>query len=313
MVRRAEGTFRDQPARVHAGDAVDPRHLDRLGARHRRQDRRQPAREHRLAGPGRPLEQQVVAACGRDLEREQRRGVAADVSQIGAPRRAPVKPGSRPEAPAPARRRAPRRPRARCRHRPPRALRRAPPRGLAPAARAASRARRMGSLRDGQRPGRVAQLAAQRQLPEHGVRVERLRRDLAARREHGQRQRRVEPGTHLAQERRREVGGDPALRELEPRVQDRRADPVARLAHGRVAEADDRERRQAGADVDLDPHLAGIDPVDRERGDASEHGATLRGDRVTGGSRVVPTLRTPAASPCCKLTHRAQPRVTRRP
>ena len=63
---------------------------------------------------------------------------------------------------------------------------------------------------------------------------------------------------------------------LEARVQDRRADAVARLAHRGVAEPDDRERRQARADVDLDPHLARIDPVDGERRDAGEHASTLR-------------------------------------
>ena len=51
--------------------------------RHRRQDRRDPPREHRLAGPRRALEQQVVAAGGGDLERQQRRGVAPDVGQVG--------------------------------------------------------------------------------------------------------------------------------------------------------------------------------------------------------------------------------------
>ena len=71
-----------------------------------------------------------------------------------------------------------------------------------------------------------------------------------------------------------------------PGVVDRRADPVARLPHRGVSEADDRERRQAAADVDLDRHLPGIDPVDRERGDAREHlvnvraGASRMGDAV---------------------------------
>ena len=136
-----------------------------------------------------------------------------------------------------------------------------------------------GSLGDRERTGGVAQLAAQRKLPEHGVGVECLRRDLTARREHAERQRRVEPRSDLSQERRREVGGDPALREVEPRVEDRRADPVPRLAHSRVPEPNDRERGQAGADVDLDPHLARIDTVDRERRDACEHASRRYGER----------------------------------
>ncbi len=81
------GRARDESGGVQPRDAVDPRHLDRLGAGHRRQDRGHPPGEHRLAGAGRALEQQVVAAGGRDLERQQRRGVAADVGQIGLRRR----------------------------------------------------------------------------------------------------------------------------------------------------------------------------------------------------------------------------------
>ena len=54
-------------------------------------------------------------------------------------------------------------------------------------------------------------------------------------------------------------------------------DAIARLAHGGVGQPDDRERGQPGADVDLDPHLARVHPIDRERGDAGEHGPTVRG------------------------------------
>ena len=120
-------------------------------------------------------------------------------------------------------------------------------------------------------PGRVAQLAGERELAEDRPRCEARRRDLAARREHGEGERGVEAGADLAQERRGEVGGDALVGELEPGVLDRGAHALARLAHGGVAEADDGERRQPGTDVDLDPHLARIDPVDGERGGAAEH------------------------------------------
>ena len=70
------------------------------------------------------------------------------------------------------------------------------------------------------------------------------------------------------------------------------AHPVARLAHGGVAQADDRERRQPGADVDLDPHLAWIDAVDRERGDAGEHRRDATRAIASGvGHGAVPILR----------------------
>jgi hypothetical protein len=49
---------------------------------------------------------------------------------------------------------------------------------------------------------------------------------------------------------------------------DRGPDAIARLTHGGVAETDDRERRQPGMDVNLNPHGAGLDAVDGKRGDA---------------------------------------------
>ena len=83
---------------------MDPRHLERLVARERRQDRRQPPGEHRLARPRRAAEQQVVAAGRGDRQRLDRarrargrrrgRAAARDGAGIaarpaaGAPRRA---------------------------------------------------------------------------------------------------------------------------------------------------------------------------------------------------------------------------------
>ena len=95
VVRRAERPRVHEAGGVQPRDAVDPRHLDRLGPAHRRQDRRDPPREHRLAGPRRALEQQVVAAGGGDLERQQRGGVAPDVGQVGLGRRAGASVGRR--------------------------------------------------------------------------------------------------------------------------------------------------------------------------------------------------------------------------
>ena len=84
VVGRPERPAPHEPAAgVHAGDRVDARDLERLGARQRRQDRRQAPRQHRLARARRALEQQVVAAGGGDLERAQRPGVAAYVGEVG--------------------------------------------------------------------------------------------------------------------------------------------------------------------------------------------------------------------------------------
>ena len=75
VVRRAERARGDEPAAVvQAGDRVDARDLDRLVGRQRRQDRRQPAREHRLAGAGRAVQ---VAGCGRRRRRPRAPGSSA--------------------------------------------------------------------------------------------------------------------------------------------------------------------------------------------------------------------------------------------
>src|SRR5207245_6243069 len=61
-VRCAHGPCRDErPPIEKPRDAVDRRHLDRLLQRERRQDGRQAAREHRLAGAWRADEQQTRA------------------------------------------------------------------------------------------------------------------------------------------------------------------------------------------------------------------------------------------------------------
>jgi hypothetical protein len=69
VVGRAERKRRDQTPCMRAGDAVDPRDLDRLCSRQLGKDRWEPAGEHRLAGARGALEQQMVSARRGDLER----------------------------------------------------------------------------------------------------------------------------------------------------------------------------------------------------------------------------------------------------
>ena len=161
------------------------------------------------------------------------------------------------------------------------------------------------ALGHGEHTGGVPQLATERQLAEYGPRVQRGGGDLIAGREHGQGQSGVEPGADLAQERRCKVGRDPRLGKLEARVLDGGAHPIAGFAHGRVAETDDRERGQPRADVDLDPHLTRIDPVDGKGGDPREHALNARRDRVPRGCRRVPILRSQRPPICCKSTQSA--------
>ena len=65
-----------------AGDRVHHRRLDGLGLRQRRQDGRQPRREHGLARTGRSRHQHAVAARRRDLQGALRHVVAGDVPKV---------------------------------------------------------------------------------------------------------------------------------------------------------------------------------------------------------------------------------------
>ena len=211
------------------------------------------AGEHRLAGPRRALEHQIVAAGGRDLERQQRGGMPPNVRKMGSAARCHGL--RRPQAAAAAaageharqpRRAAPgpRRPRILDQRRLACALARHDRRvDSGPA----------GSLGGGEHPGGDAQLAAQRELAEDRVGGERRRPGSArwrrARRAPAPRRSRDQPCARSG----REVRGDPGLRELEARVRDRGADPVPRLPHRHIPEPDDRERGETAADVDFDP------------------------------------------------------------
>ncbi len=88
----------------------------------------------------------------------------------------------------------------------------------------------------------------------------------------GDGEREVEPRPDLAQVRRRQVGRDALLRELEAAVDDRRAHALARLAHRLVGQPDDRERGKPLLEVDLRGHPTRLDSVDGVRRDAGEHG-----------------------------------------
>ena len=86
MVRRAKRPRRND-ARARAeqpGDAVDFGDVERLGGRHRRQNRRQPPREHRFAAAGRSDEHDVVSARGGDLERALRDRLPFHVREVAA-------------------------------------------------------------------------------------------------------------------------------------------------------------------------------------------------------------------------------------
>ena len=278
VMRRAERALGDQPApAMLPGDAVDARHLDRLGPRQRRQDRGQAPREHRLAHAGWAREQEVVGAGRRDGQGLDDVGVAADVGEVE------VAGGRRDDALAGIGRR--------------RALAAAQDLGHLGQAGGADdvepldearlqhplardheprQARVRRSLGDGEGAAAGADLASQAQLAEDGVALERVGGQVAADGEDRARDGEVEARAGLAHRRGREVHRDALERELEARVEDRRPHALARLAHRPVAEAHDREVGQARADVDLDGDPPRLEAVDRERGDAGEHGRHAR-------------------------------------
>jgi hypothetical protein len=144
-------------------------------------------------------------------------------------------------------------------------------------------------LRDRERAPATAQPAAERELTEDDDLGERVLRDLAARREHGERDRQVEARAALAQVGGREVGDDAPHRELEAAVEQRGADTLAGLADGGVAEPDDAEGRQPLAHVDLDGHGTGVEAVDGEGVDTGEHEGDRRRRSVTAQGQFATT------------------------
>ena len=182
MVGRAEGPLGCELAVSDAGRAVDLGDLERLLEARRRQDARQPPREHRLAGAGRADHQQVVAPRRGDLEGALGVLLTADVGKIRAvgPRLGRIgnRRAGRLRRPAPVEQiREPRERRDRA-HLDSLHQRRLGRVGLRNEQAAVSRA--AGAERGGQRAAHRAELAAQRQLTDQGAVLELLRRNLRA-------------------------------------------------------------------------------------------------------------------------------------
>lgn len=95
----------------------------------------------------------------------------------------------------------------------------------------------------------------------------------------------IERRSRLLQVRRSEVRGDPPLRKLEPLVQQRRAHAFTRFSYGCVRQSDDRECREAAADVNFDGDRAGVDSLDRICRRFGEHGKQNADERVTRQDR----------------------------
>ena len=283
VVRSPKGRHRHE--RTSGGkqpaDGMDPRHLERLLAAERRENARKPPGEHRLAGPRRAHQQEVVRpGCG-DLERPTGALLAAQVGEIRSrtvPDRLLV---DRLEG-----RRERCRPRkysttsARCR-----TATGSIPASAASGADSAAQTRRSSPAR--RAPSATASVPETGRMrpssassPTAGVLGEPLGRQLPRRSENRERDRKIESRSLLPQRRGREIDGDaPVERPLERRRHDAAPHAVLRFLAGAIREADDREARDAGLQVrlDLDPARLEADECVGHR--ACEHGPTVPGRR----------------------------------
>src|SRR5207248_11345958 len=96
----------------------------------------------------------------------------------------------------------------------------------------------------------------------------------------------IEARSGLAEVRRREVGGEPLLREFEPRVQQCGPYAVPRFAHRSIGQAHDREDGQAAPDVHLHGDLAAVQSDKGACGDAGEHTGDATARSTTRGLRM---------------------------
>ena len=291
MMRRAERPPRGQRAVADfAGDGSDHRDFQQFRRRQRRQDRGQPRRQHRLAGAGRADHQQMMPAGRGDLERALGAFLALDVAQIEQRCLALVH----------------------LRLRPRQHLRafevvgdldqrfrrddldiRARPGRFRAAGRRTDQAlvARIGADRRRQHARDRRDRSVEPEFAEHGEAVERIRRDRADRRHQAERDRQIVMAAFLRQVGRREIDGDPARRQRQPRGDQRRAHPLARLGNRLVGQADDRERRQARRDLHLHVDRAGLDPLKGYGRNPLDHVAPLPQSKVAEPMDVSRTLR----------------------
>jgi hypothetical protein len=114
--------------------------------------------------------------------------------------------------------------------------------------------------------------AVETELAEHPDAVEDAVGELARRRHETERDRELEPRAGLANPAGREVDGDPLLRELELRREQRGPDPFTRLADRGVRQSHDVIAGQTGRHVDLDGHDVTVDTGERGAANRGEHG-----------------------------------------
>ena len=294
MVRVAKRPLAQQSAAAQtAGDRLDHAEFERLGRFERRQDARQPRRQHRFARAGRSDHQQIVGAGGGDFERAFGALLALHVLQVeaGGARRRQFRLGRRQQL---------------------RALemvddrqqvRRRDDLDLAgPGRLAAARARaddagvaRRGRERGDQDAGHRRQRAVERDLAERDVAGQLVLRQNLHFGEQPERDRQIEMAAFLEDVGRREVYRDAARRQRETERRQRGAHPLARLGDRLVRQADDREGRQPRGNRHLGFDVDDLDPEKRHGADPRHHvpAPPLRARRGRQDRRAAATATVP--------------------
>ncbi len=253
-----------------AGDRKHHRDLQQLARIERRQDRGQAARQHRLAGAGRPVHQEIVAAGGCDLEDALGALLAFDVAQVGQRPALTGDGGLRPrhhlralEMVGELDQRA-RRDDIQIAGRPGR---------FRPAGGGADQPlpSAIGCDRGRQHPGNRGDRAVEGEFAKYGVAGERVSRDRADRRHDPQRDRQIVMAAFLRQVGRGEVDRDALGRQRQPRRDQRGTDALLALADRLVRQADEDEGDATRRDLDLHIDGARLDAFERYRRDPRHH------------------------------------------
>jgi hypothetical protein len=274
VMRRAERPVAGQtPALDQPRHRPDHGGLEQLLRRQRGEQAGQARRHHRLAGPRRADEQQIVPPGRRDLQRPLGALLALDLAQVGdAVARAQ---GSRL---GPAQHLGPlevvdqtdQGPRGQDRHLP-------GPGGFRPVGLRTDQAKPhgVGRHRRGQGPADGGDPPVQPQLADRRPTGQHVRRNDAHRRQQGQGDGQVEMAALLGHVGRGQIGDDPHRRQRQTDAGEGPADPLPALGHRLVGQADDGEGRMiaAGQLLDLHVHPSGVDALEGHRDNAREHAA----------------------------------------
>ncbi len=289
LAERRIGAERGTP--VDTGGRMDLGDLERLGAFEGREDRRQPAGQHRLADAGWSDDQEVVSARGRGRERvagvieaayvgEVERFVAVGGEGHGrrrigwlGPRRFPFEAGVQlPERVGDAYHRAGDQPRFG---------------GVGGGDDHVLDPRLDQCVDERERADDRAYTSVEAELSEHAEAVERARGKSTGRAGERERHRELEACTRFAHRRRREVHGHPLLRIFEAGRQERGAHPFSRLPPGRVGQADDGVAGETPGDVDLDGDDSPVDAFEHGTPHGCEHGRLLLRARARGSGTAL--------------------------